>query len=65
MKMNSLTWTEYLITVGIGASCIIFGKENLKFSIRYHFILFNRFHDKDNAPELVRKLANQGGCIDR
>lgn len=23
--MNSLTWTEYLITVGIGASCIIFG----------------------------------------
>jgi Ca2+ transporting ATPase len=26
MKMKPLTWIEYLITVGIGASCIIFGK---------------------------------------
>ena len=55
LKMLPLTTPQYFISIGIGASCIIWGKN---YSIYY---VFKRIRDQADAAEMVRQLLDQGG----
>jgi hypothetical protein len=53
--MLPLTTPQYFISIGIGASCIIWGKN---YSIYY---VIKRIRDQADAAEMVRQLLDQGG----